>query len=266
MAKFNDIKFSVNVAEFKINIIDPLVKLGTSEGLATFRFKDDGIYISEKDSKNVMYVMFDIGKDMIEGYEYNNEEEKIDVSFNVLIMAQRLTGVAEKADFIIDFDKMRINIKAGAYKFIIGMKNRKYNYFSTNLKYDNKIDMKGIEFFNMINNLSKINQKIFFKMSPLPEDDNFAFTLSCTEKDTNDGGVAELDRFSTNMSSVVKVDAENYYDVIGTDLIGLADKTIKLVNEVSFCMKSGVPLKLEYSISEDKALARIYLAPVGASK
>jgi len=259
----NELSFSVDTGIFKSEVVVPFVKLGVQDDIISLICKKDEIIIVERDITNVSMIKCNMNQNLIENYENSLEDdEQVEISVDVNKLDTSLSNLSGKGKFVLDSKKQKLNISSGIYSYGIGLKTRqKRDRVFPNLEYENDLDIKGTDFFTLVDKCSKMNRFVALALkSDLLDTKNFVFYASASESDTNDTISVEFDKFNM-IKNNIKSECSVFVDVINTDFLTVLKETVAKVSNVKLFMGDNYPIMLQYNIKENKGIMKMALAP-----
>jgi len=224
-----EMSFTVDTSLFRKYITIPLVTLEPQDEIISLICKKDCIDILESNIQNVLrsYIILNI---------------------KITDLDSSLQSLSGKSKFVLDSNKQKLNISSGMYKYTLGLHTRKNAVNFPNLEFNNTINLKGIDFFTVIDKSSKMNNLMSLEIkSNVMDENDFSLHIIANKKETNDGLNVEIDKFNM-LKQNIKNECSTSIDSIGTDFLNILKVTAKDIEEIKLNLGNDYPLLIEYNI------------------
>jgi len=257
-----EMSFTVDTSLFRKYITIPLVTLEPQDEIISLICKKDCIDILESNIQNVLRSYISLNNNMLENYENNFEDdEELILNIKITDLDSSLQSLSGKSKFVLDSNKQKLNISSGMYKYTLGLHTRKNAVNFPNLEFNNTINLKGIDFFTVIDKSSKMNNLMSLEIkSNVMDENDFSLHIIANKKETNDGLNVEIDKFNM-LKQNIKNECSTSIDSIGTDFLNILKVTAKDIEEIKLNLGNDYPLLIEYNIKENKGIVKLMLAP-----
>lgn len=257
-----EMSFTVDTGLFKKDITIPLVALEPKDEIISLICKKDCIEILESNVQNVLRAYILLNNNMLENYENNFEDdEEIVLNIKITDLDSSLQNLSGKSKFVLDSNKQKLNVSSGIYNYTLGLHTRQNNIKFPNLEFNNIINLKGIDFFTIIDKSSKMNNLMTLEIkSNVMDENDFSLYIVANKKETNDGLNVEIDKFNM-LKQNIKSECSTSIDSIGTDFLNMLKVTVKDIEEIKLNLGNDYPLLIEYNIKENKGIVKLMLAP-----
>lgn len=257
-----EMSFTVDTGLFRKYVTVPLLTMETKDKLISLHCGKNNINILESNVQNVLRFQIELNENMLEGYENNfDDDEEIQLNIKVDDLDLSLQNLSGKTKFALDAKKQKLNVSSGMYKYNLGLHTRKTDVKFPDLKFDNNVHLKGIDFFTIIDKSSKMNNLMSLQVkSDVMDETSFTLNVNSIKNETNDGLSIEVDKFNM-IKSNIKKECVTLIDSIATDFLNVLKVTAKDIEEIKLYVGDAYPLLIEYNIKENKGTTKIMLAP-----
>ncbi|MFW6001766.1 MAG: hypothetical protein ACOCQD_00340 [archaeon] len=239
-----------------------------SKNLQLF-FAEDGLYLSEVNSANVLYMTTYISSDSFDSYNISTGgNDYLPLSVNLDKILTAFSGSDGTVSLELVADKQRLDVTSGVFHYGLGLKKAK----DKEPKYpkvplDDNFSLKAEEYSNIISKCSAFSPYITISVVQNPVDEN-DFNIKFVSKDTNtnESVTVNIDKYELIDNSGLKEEAKVNIDSQGTGYLNLLKNVLKEnIPELEVSLKSNYPVEIKFDIGEDVGYSKILLAPRGSN-